>query len=233
MDESGERLRAEIPCTMRIPFSAVVFDMDGLMFDTEPMARRAWELALAESGHALDESVFFRMVGRTRPAVREILLGAYGPDLPIDALSVRVRSLLEEAFERQGVPIKPGLLELLDALESARIPVAVASSTFRDVVFDRLRRAGLSSRFRAVVGGDEVSRGKPAPDLFLEACRRLVVPPGECVVLEDSEPGIRGAHAAGAVPIMVPDLVPPSDEVRAMAHRVFPSLLDVLTFLGL
>jgi beta-phosphoglucomutase-like phosphatase (HAD superfamily) len=87
--------------------------------------------------------------------------------------------------------------------------------------------------FTVVVGGDEVSRSKPAPDLFLEACQRLALPPAGCVVLEDSEPGIRAAHAAGAIPLMVPDMVLPSDAVKALAHRIFPSLREVKEFLAL
>jgi HAD superfamily hydrolase (TIGR01509 family) len=211
--------------------SAVIFDMDGLMFDTERLARTAWGLALGEWGHVLPEVVFLEMVGRTQPAVREILLKAFGRDLPFDSIVARTRFHLNDAFTREGVPFKPGLGELLEALKHRAVPVAVASSTCREAVLDRLSRAGLD--FGVVVGGDEVNMGKPAPDLFLEACRRLALPPRECIVLEDSEPGIRGAHAAGTIPIMVPDVAPPGDEVRAMAHRVFPSLHEVKAVLGL
>lgn len=215
------------------PFSAVVFDMDGLMLDTERIARRAWDLALGERGLAITPEVYLRVVGRPVPAVREVFLEALGAGLPIDAVMKRKRDLMEEIFLREGVPVKPGLGALLAGLQRRSVPVAVASSTCRKDVLHRLFLAGLGDRFGVVVGGDEAARGKPAPDLFLEACRRLALPPVDCVVLEDSEAGIRAAHAAGAMPVMVPDMVPPSPEVRALARGVFSSLADVAGFLGL
>jgi HAD superfamily hydrolase (TIGR01509 family) len=215
-----------------LTFSAVIFDMDGLMFDSESLARRAWDLAMAERGLAIPGEVYLRLVGRSRTAVREILLETLGSGLPVDAVMERKQVLLEEAFANGGVPVKPGLPELLAALEDRGVPVAVASSTDRKLVLDRLAQAGLG-RFGVVVGGDDAVRSKPAPDLFLEACRRLALPPGQCVVLEDSEAGIRAAHAAGAIPLLVPDLVPPTEEVLALALRVFPSLHEVKDFLAL
>lgn len=215
------------------PFSAVIFDMDGLMLDTEPMARRAWELAMGEWGRAIPGPVYLTVVGRSRRAVQDIFLQAFGPGLPIDAITQRFQTLLEEAYLREGVPVKPGLAELLAALERRRVPAAVASSTHRRAVLERLSRAGIGAGFDAVVGGDEVVGSKPSPDLFLEACRRLSLPPGECVVLEDSEPGIRAAHAAGAIPLMVPDTVPPTEEAKRLALRIFPSLREVTAFLNL
>ncbi len=215
------------------PFSAVVFDMDGLMLDTERIARRAWDLALGERGLAITPEVYLRVVGRPMPAVREVFLEALGAGLPIDAVIERKRGLMEKIFMREGVPVKPGLEALLAGLRRRSVPVAVASSTFRKDVLHRLFLAGLGDRFGVVVGGDEAARGKPAPDLFLEACRRLALPPADCVVLEDSEAGVRAAHAAGAMPVMVPDMVPPSPEVRALARGVFSSLTDVTGFLGL
>jgi HAD superfamily hydrolase (TIGR01509 family) len=215
------------------PFSAVIFDMDGLMFDTERIARRAWDLAMGEWGRTIPGDVYLQVVGRSRTAVQEIFLRALGSDLPIAAITDRVLALMEETFAREGVPFKPGLSELLNALEARGIPAAVASSTYRGAVLDRLSRTGLLSGFRVVVGGDEVSRSKPAPDLFREACKRLDVPPGACIVLEDSNAGIRAAHAAGTIPLMVPDMVPPAEEIQALAHRIFPSLIEVRGFLSL
>jgi HAD superfamily hydrolase (TIGR01509 family) len=215
------------------PFRAVIFDMDGLMLDTEPEARNSWERAMGEWGRVIPEPVYLSVVGRSRRAVQEIFVKALGPDLPIEAISERVQVLLEEAFSRDGVPVKPGLIELLSALERVRIPAAVASSTHRRFVAARLAQAGLGAGFDVIVGGDEVVRSKPFPDLFLEACRRLRLPPGECVVLEDSEPGIKAAHAAGMIPLLVPDTAPPSAEAKKLALGVFSSLAEVKIFLGL
>ena len=130
-------------------------------------------------------------------------------------------------IEREGIALKPGLIELLGWLEDAAIPRAVATSTRRSRAQAKLVRTQLCERFAALVGGDEIARGKPAPDIYLEAAARLGVAPAACVALEDSEPGIRAALAAGMMPIMVPDLAPPSAALLAHALPVFASLAEV------
>jgi beta-phosphoglucomutase-like phosphatase (HAD superfamily) len=124
------------------PFSAVIFDMDGLMFDTERIARQAWESAMAERGYAIPGHVYLQVVGRSRQAVQEIFLSALGRELPIEAIFERTRALMDMAFTREGVPLKPGLRELLASLQARKMPAAVASSTYREAVLDRLVRAG-------------------------------------------------------------------------------------------
>jgi HAD superfamily hydrolase (TIGR01509 family) len=126
--------------------------------------------------------------------------------------------------ESAGVPAKPGLTELLALLAGHGIPTAVATSTERENADLTLRVSGLAGRFRAVVTGDQVSRGKPAPDIYLEAARRLNVPPASCLALEDSGHGIQSARAAGMRTMLVPDLKPPTAEALAAASWVFPSL---------
>ena len=129
--------------------------------------------------------------------------------------------------EREGIALKPGLLDLLDWLEARRIPKAVATSTRRDRAQAKLARTALLSRFVALVGGDEVARGKPAPDIFLAAAARLGEAAQHCVVLEDSEPGVRAALAAGMTPIMVPDLHAPSADLVALEPLILESLAEV------
>jgi len=126
--------------------------------------------------------------------------------------------------ERDGIAIKPGLFELLDWLDAESIPKAVATSTRRDRAQAKLAQTGLLERFVALVGGNEITHGKPAPDIFLLAAQRLDHAPDTIVVFEDSEPGVRAALAAGMTPIMVPDLHPPSDDLLALAPLVVPSL---------
>jgi HAD superfamily hydrolase (TIGR01509 family) len=210
---------------------AVILDMDGLMFDTERLARIAWARALAEQGYAIPETVYLTVVGRSAPAVWAVFRERLGPAAPIEAMHRVKERYLEETLAA-GVPLKPGLLELLAALDRWAVPTAVASSTARDAVLRKLDRAGLGARFPVVVGGDEVARSKPAPDIFLTAADRLAVPPAACVVLEDSEAGVRAARAAGMRALLVPDLVRPGAECAALCLRVLPSLHEAIALLG-
>jgi len=212
--------------------SAVILDMDGLMLDSERMARDAWRRALADWGLVLPDGLYFQLVGREATDTKGILARAFGPALPVEEAYARKQRYLEEAMLRGGIPTKPGLHALLDFLDARGIRKAVASSTHRPLVVQKLRLTGLLERFAVLVCGDEVRNGKPAPDVFLLAAERLGVPACECLVLEDSEAGIRAARAAGMTPILVPDLKPPSPEVAALAHRVLPSLEHVREYLA-
>ena len=210
---------------------AVVFDMDGLMFDTERLARDAWRCAMADHGYALDDEVYLTAVGRTVAGACSVFMEAFGPDLPIAEIETAKARYLRHMLE-PGPPLKPGLLALLEGLEALHRPLAVASATARVEVELRLAGVGLLERFGVVVGGDEVERGKPAPDLFLLAAERLRACPADCVVLEDSEAGVEAAAAAGMAVVVVPDLVEPSPAVRAVARAVLPSLEGVLEAIG-
>lgn len=207
---------------------AVLFDMDGLMLDTERMARSAWTRALADYGYHLEATDYLRLLGRTAEDARGILTEIFGPELPYDQVFERRRIYYEADIEANGILPKPGLLELLDFLELRGIPKAVASSTATWFVQYKLIRVGVLQRFSTVVCGDMVPRGKPYPDLFLEAARCLNFAPEQCVVLEDSEAGIRAANAANMLVLMVPDLKPPTPEIEAMAYRVLPSLKEAI-----
>jgi HAD superfamily hydrolase (TIGR01509 family) len=206
-------------------------DMDGLMLDTERLARIAWQRAATEWGYTLLDEVYLQIVGRTVPDAERILCATLGVGFPFREVRALTQRYLEEQIAESGVPLKPGLLELLDYLEEYAIPKAVASSTERTFVLGKLAAAGLRARFDAVVCGDDVENGKPAPDIFLEAARRLGVPAEECLVLEDSDAGIEAAHAAGMVAVMVPDLKSPSPTAASHAYRVFSSLDEVKALL--
>jgi HAD superfamily hydrolase (TIGR01509 family) len=219
---------AKSPATPGV--GAVIFDMDGLMFDTERLARDAWRAALADHGYALGDDVYLSVVGHTAQEARATFVAALGPDLPIDDVAAGAARRLRELL-LPVPPLKPGLVALLDGIDDLRLALAVASSTAHAEVERRLVAAGLSPRFAAVVGGDEVARGKPAPDLFLLAGERLGVAPDRCLVLEDSEAGVRAAGAAGMSCVMVPDLVEPAPAVRRSAAAVVVSLSDVLAVL--
>lgn len=207
---------------------AVLFDMDGLMLDTERMARAAWTRALADHGYLLDEVNYLRLVGRTVFDAEKVMRELFGMDMPYASVFKQRQRYYDEDILNNGVPIKPGLYDLLNFLEEHNIPKAVASSTPSWFVDVKLARAGLEGRFSVIVSGDQVPRGKPAPDVFLEAARRLEIPPRNCVVLEDSEAGILAASSAGMLPLMIPDLKVPAPEITALAYRVLSTLSDAI-----
>jgi beta-phosphoglucomutase-like phosphatase (HAD superfamily) len=211
---------------------AVIFDMDGLLLDTEPLAMRAWDEAAAALGVAFDPQLACRMIGRNFADCVALARAHCPPDYPVDAVLARWHAAYDAIVARDGLALKGGVPELLDWLDGAAIPRAVATSTRRERAVARLAQAALLPRFAVLVGGDEVLRGKPAPDIYVEAARRLAVAPADCVVLEDSEPGVRGALAAGMAAIMVPDLVAPDDALRAAAPAIERTLHDVVARLA-
>ena len=211
--------------------AAVIFDMDGLLLDTEPLAMRAWGEAAAALGVDFDAALALAMVGRNFEDCAAMVRLRSAADYPVEALLGRWHATYDAIVAREGVDVKPGVRELLDWLEGHAIPCAVATSTRRERAQAKLVDASLLPRFLHLVGGDEVAQGKPAPDIYVEAARRIGIAAGECVVLEDSEPGIRAALAARTIPIMVPDLRPPSADLVALDLLVMPSLADVLRHL--
>ena len=211
----------------KLVVNAVIFDMDGLMLDTERIAQEAWQQAGAEWGYDIPDEVYLQAIGRTAADTADIMIAAYGSDFPFDAMYARKQALLHKVIEQGNVPTKPGLFELLDWLDACGLPKAVATSTARAVAEIKLSTTELQERFPVVVCGDEVEHGKPAPDIFLKAAAGLGIDPSRCLVLEDSESGTRAAHAAGMIPIIVPDLKQPSDEVRGLAYQVVDDLHEV------
>lgn len=211
--------------------AATIFDMDGLMFDSERLIFRAWSRAMADFGYPASEEVYLRSVGLTMEKTNEMLRAAFGPDFPLDATNQRTEEYIWQEVKDRGVPLKPGLPALLAYLDSQRILRAVASSSSRSTVDGLLTAAGLLNKFAATVAGDEVERGKPAPDIFHRAADLLDVPPAQCLVLEDSEAGARAAVAAGMACIIVPDLKHPAPEVAALAAAVLPDLYAVRDWL--
>jgi HAD superfamily hydrolase (TIGR01509 family) len=216
---------------LHLKIKAAIFDMDGTMFDTEALYARGMAQAGAEFGYDIHHGIYLGTIGLPEIGWKTHLRNTFGPDFPLDAIASRTLDNVHAELERDGLPIKPGLIELLDQLDAWGVPYAIASSSKRKTIQRNLGLANMAARFPIVVGGEEVQHGKPAPDIFLEAAHRLNVAPVNCVVLEDSEAGIRGAHAAGMIAVMIPDLKPPSDEMRLLARAVLLSLYEVREWL--
>ncbi|HWF09075.1 MAG TPA: HAD family phosphatase [Bryobacteraceae bacterium] len=208
-------------------FSAVIFDMDGLMLDTEPVYKIAWQRAAESRGFPISDALYFELIGRTRAAGEAILREAFGAGFEVEAFRAACERCETVAFAERLPARKPGLDVLLALLDLHRVPKAVATSTDRPVAEAMLREHGLLNRFRAMVTGSDISNGKPAPDIFLLAARRLGVAPATCLVLEDSEAGIVAASRAGMHVYAVPDLKPPPPEIERLARGTFDSLADV------
>lgn len=216
---------------MSAHFAAVIFDMDGLMLDTEPISHRAWALATAGRGVSLPSEVLEGMIGRNERDCEGLLRDALGSSATARSLMQAWRVCYDQEL-RSGIPTKPGLLDLLDWLEAVSIPRAVATSSYRYRATAKLTATDLLQRFSAVVTGDEIPRGKPAPDIFIAAASRLQAAPEQCLALEDSEAGIRAALAAGMTAVMVPDLQRPSPALVALGVRVASTLHDVQHWLA-
>jgi HAD superfamily hydrolase (TIGR01509 family) len=207
-------------------YAAVLFDMDGLMVDTEPIYRQAVRRAAGELGYEVSDEAYAGMVGKGPADSERALCEAMGPQFPVEQFRERYHVHRDACFTEMPIPVKPGLLELLEWLERQRIPRGVATSTYRKRAIPRLETVGLLRHFSSVTTSDQVNRGKPAPDLFLLAAESLGVRPQQCIVLEDSEAGILGAHAAGMLTVMVPDLVAPTVQARQAARWICASLAE-------
>ena len=212
-------------------FDAVVFDADGTLFDTETLMHQVWWDVGREMNFTRPAEEYLDFVGLNRAAMLK-RMEDYGPSFDRQEFIVRITRGLQARIESDGVPLKPGVRDILDLLHRKGIPMALATSTYRERTDRRLELSGLTQYFRATVTGDEVSRGKPDPEIYLTACRKLGIPPSRTIAVEDSRNGILSASAAGMQVIMVPDLIPPTPDLESLLLRRFDSLLDVRDFLA-
>lgn len=181
----------------------VIFDMDGLLVDSEPLARRSWELVLHSYGLVLDDETYCNMIGLRLEESSTLLQSRLGVPAPAETLARRKEAVLAQ-LSTEGIPPMPGLDSLMAALRERQIPWAVATSNRRAFAVQVLQQQGLWSACGSLTTGEEVENGKPAPDIYLLAAQRMGVAPERCLALEDSVPGAQAAKAAGMVTIAVP-----------------------------
>jgi HAD superfamily hydrolase (TIGR01509 family) len=211
---------------------AVLLDMDGLMLDTERPTVGLWPVAGRDFNVDIPQELIMQIVGLNQGSIRALFLKTYGEEFPYEKLRDAQRLLARQKFEREGIALRPGLLQLLDCLAERKIPYAVASSTNREGVLWKLELTGIKERFPVLVCGDEVKNGKPAPDIFLTAASKLGVPPINCIGFEDSGPGLLALKAADIPSVFVQDLVQPPPEALATVWRQFPSLAEAVDIFG-
>lgn len=204
----------------------VIFDMDGVIFDSERAYIEAYKKLAPKYGLGDVERACIESIGVTRDITRQIFFSYHGSDFDFEAY----REEIAAELSKKEFDIKPGVYELFDWLKDIKAGVALASSTRRNSVMRMLDSAELTDRFDVIVCGDMVTRSKPNPDIFLTAAERLGAKPEDCFVIEDSFNGIRAAHAAGMRPIMVPDIKQPDDEISSLCEVVLPSLNEVIRY---
>lgn len=209
-----------------------VFDMDGLMFDTERIVYENWERKMLTLGYEYNLEIFKNTVGKRKKEVELYYKGLYGEDFPYWDISDECRQRFVERVEREGVPVKKGLYELLDYLKNSGIKIALATSTSRKSAEMNLRSSGVEEYFDVLVCGEDVVKGKPHPEVFLTAAERLKVPSEQCAAFEDSLNGIRSAYAAGMTTLMVPDLLQPTEEILPMISFLCADLLQAISVLS-
>lgn len=210
----------------------VIFDMDGLMFDTERVTYRAYMEVVRERELHSGFDDFIRYLGHNAADIQAMYRELFGPEIDAQALYAQVGAKISDITRREGVSVKPGLYELMDALKECGIPAAVASGSDHAVIEKNLERAGLSAAYEAVLSSKEVKRGKPYPDVFLAICDRVGVSPQEALVLEDSEAGVRAALAGGIPVINIPDLLEIPSELKEACVAVVRDLTEVIPYIS-
>ena len=210
---------------------AVIFDMDGVIFDTEAICLRAWR-ACAEKYNIKDmDALLMPCIGGNKQHMREVFREQLGEDFPVDAFDKDAQKEFRRIEREEGIPVKKGARELLAWLKENEATVGLASSTAYDIVVQELTGAGLVDYFHAITGGDQISHSKPDPEIYLKACEKLGIDPESAYAVEDSYNGIRSAHSAGLHPVMIPDLLPSTPEMEQLTEQIFPSMEEFRQFL--
>jgi len=212
-------------------FEAIIFDMDGLLLDTESISLSTFVAACREHHFEPDLQVYYRCIGTTFTRAQRILEEGYGKDFPLKSVVDLWENLYRQELDKR-TPLKAGALSLLQFLDLNGTKKAVVTSTARELALRRLSNAGILSFFELVQGGDEISHAKPHPEIYLLACRKLSAEPASCLALEDSDNGILSAHSAGLTVIQIPDILPPSPKVKSLGHKVVKSLAEVQEMLS-
>jgi len=205
---------------------AVVFDMDGLLIDSEGLVRQGMLQAADELGVHMPTALCASLIGLPINLSQAMIQAHYGPGFDMDLFLVHQRRAIDALFA-EGVALKTGVVELLDHLDALGLPRAVATSSGRGAVDANLGHNQILHRFAVIVAREDVTRHKPNPDPFLKAAALLGVAPQACLALEDSHNGVRAAHAAGMMTVMVPDLLDPTEEMHAKCVHVAASLHEV------
>ena len=210
---------------------AIIFDMDGLMIDSERVTFECYQERLKDMNLTMDEKFYKTLLGKPIKGIYQRFYDVYGNDFPIENVIQDVHQLMAERFETEGVPVKKGLVELLHYLKDNNYKTIVATSSNRDRVDKILAQAKISEFFDDSICGDEVTKGKPNPEVFLKSCQKLGVNVDEAIVLEDSEAGIQASYDANIKVICIPDMKYPEKQYEEKTFKILKDLTEVTAYL--
>ncbi|WP_066495278.1 HAD family hydrolase [Abyssisolibacter fermentans] len=211
--------------------SAVLFDMDGLILDTERLSKVYWEKVGKEYGYDISLDFMISIIGSGIEEAKELFCEQFGADFPFHEIRNKKNSMIKDYLIKNGVPKKKGIVELLEYLQKNAIPRVVATTTYRKDAVALLKGAGIYEYFNEVVCGDEVTKVKPDPEIYIKASSKIGVDPINCLILEDSHRGIKAAYKAGANPVFIPDMLGENEEIKGLIKFKCDSLLDVIDIL--
>jgi len=205
----------------------VIFDMDGVLFDSERLSKELYNRAFIKFGYILDNNISYETMGMSIKKANEVYRKFYGHKFPFWKIREEKLKMEREFILSNGVLLKEGLHELLNYLRKRDLKIALATSAGRERAELLLDSSGIKKYFNATTCGDEIKRSKPEPDIFLETAKKVNCKPENCVVLEDSKNGITAAYRAGMLAIMVPDMVEPGEEIKKMLFKKCNNLREV------
>lgn len=209
----------------------IVFDMDGVLIDSERVVLNSWITCGPKYGVQNPGDFCRSCMGTTPGETRQRLFDAYGSDFAYEDFMADCRKYFYDEFDRTGTPIKAHVREAITGLHALGCTLAVASSTKEAIVRKQLGDVGILPYFSVVIGGDQLSRSKPEPDIYLLACKTLGVDPHKAYAVEDSHNGIRAAHRAGMMPIMIPDQQPVTEEMTRLCCEIFSDAEELLAYI--
>lgn len=212
-------------------YEAVIFDLDGLLLDTEIISKRAWTEAALEFGFSISDPLYENVIGITEIDTMAIFTHALGNDFPAKKVNKRRLEIINEIIDREGVHIKPGYNQLISYLNARKIKKAIATSSSYEFAVKKMKKAGILTDLDFFSTGDKVARGKPEPDVFLDAAKGLGINPSLCIAFEDSDDGTTAATRAGMKVFVVPDLKIPNQESNKNAYRIIKKLDDSIPLL--
>lgn len=211
----------------------VIFDMDGLILDSERLFMEQEKMVISRYGYEMTTEDYKKTIGTGGANLRRILRELYGEDYPMETVSRETRAQVDAIIQQQGPPVKKGIPKLMQALKEAGIPACIATSTHTDIAERYMEMAGLICFVIFVKGGEQVTKSKPDPEIFLQTCEKAGVSPERCLVLEDSPNGIRAALAAGMQVIAIPDLIPLPEELKERVTAEVEDAWEACQLLGL
>lgn len=212
---------------------ALVFDMDGLIIDSERIVQRTWKEIGPTLGYEKVEDHIYDLLGANVKRRDEYFRATFGEDFPMDRFSELTRKRFYEIMETEGLPLKPGVIELMEEGKKRGLKIGLATSSRQDYAKDIMTKVGVWDYFDGGVFGDQVTKAKPDPEIYLLACEKIEVEPKNALALEDAPAGIRAASSAGMRVVMVPDLVQPEKEIQKLYYKKVETLLEVIPLLDL